>query len=162
MLTAMCMEAANRIIEKTNEHNENQDFLNRIFMTCKRLQKLLYFSDVEYMKRQSGKSMFRDEFQAWESGPVIPSIYHQFMHFQAGEMEPMRKGKHEELTKDMEDVIDYVLTRTYDMDTSELIKLSHDEDGPWAKVYNKHVSEHTEIISKQEMYDFYRSRDIFA
>ena len=72
-MTNMCISAANYIVERTNSYNETRDFKDQVSLTCKRLQKLLYFSDVEYMCRNGGKSMFNDNYYAWPSGPVIPS-----------------------------------------------------------------------------------------
>lgn len=161
MLTAMCIAAANRIIEKTNEFNNQHDFQDKIFMTCKRLQKILYFCDVEYMQRNFGKSMFKDEFQAWPSGPVIPSVYHQFMQYQTGDMEPIPSEEKENLSKEMMDVIDYVLDKTNGMDTIDLIKLSHVPKGPWSLAYNEKAREHNQTVSKTEMYRFYRSNNLF-
>jgi len=49
MLTAMCIEAANQIIIKTNDFNSSNNSTQPILLSCKRLQKILYFSDIEYI-----------------------------------------------------------------------------------------------------------------
>ena len=101
-MTVMCIAAANYLIEKTNEYNKDRDFRNRIRMSGKRLQKLLYFSDIEHMKRYN-ISMLRDEFFAWPSGPVIPSVYMRFIQYQSGEMRPA-EGAHTPLTKSEQEI----------------------------------------------------------
>ncbi len=42
-----------------------------------KLQKILYFSWLEYYKRH-GKPLFEEEFQAWKYGPVVPSVYYDY------------------------------------------------------------------------------------
>ena len=157
----MCIEAANYIIKKTNDFNKKNAYSKQISLTCKRLQKLLYFSDIKYMQTHDGKSMFSDEFHAWPSGPVIPSVYHQFMQYQNGEMKPLEDGYHTPITKDMESAIDSILKETNNMDTQDLVLFSHIGGGPWAKAYNINDPDHKQVISKEEMSIFYRKNPIF-
>ena len=158
-MTAMCVAAANYIIEKTNKYNEGKPLVDQISMTCKRLQKLLYFSEVEYMKANGGKQMFSDDFYAWPSGPVIPSVYYQFMQYQTGNMEPV-SGNHTPLDSDMMKVIDNVFEHTKNKGTSELVKESHVLGGPWSHAFNVNDPEHKQIISKEEMYEFYKHQNV--
>lgn len=161
MLTAMCIEAANYIIKRTNDYNEDNP-TTVIFMTCKRLQKLLYFSEVEFMKRNDGKSMFSDEFHAWPSGPVIPFVYHKFMKYQYGKMETIDEPGHSILTQAMKDALEFVLRKTWDLDVLDLIEISHIPDGPWRRFYNDADPKHEQIIPKREIFAFYKTREIFA
>lgn len=157
----MCIAAANHLIEKTNDFNNAQiDHSNRISMTCKRLQKLLYFSDIEYMKRNNGDSMFHDNYHAWPSGPVIPSVYSKFMTYQDGQMNPI-DGAHTELTQEMKDCLDFVLEHTWNKDTVDLIDIAHKDGGPWKIVYDDKDPAHEQIISKEAIYNYYKNRVIF-
>ena len=134
-MTVMCIAAANYLIEKTNEYNKGRDFRNRIRMSGKRLQKLLYFSDIEYMKRYN-TPMLRDNFYAWPSGPVIPSVYIRFIQYQSGE------------------------SSTIGVDTSKLVKASHAEGGPWDCVYNAFDKDHDQIVEKKKMREFYKDMNV--
>lgn len=158
----MCVSAANYIIEKTNEYNDSQAYGNRISITGKRLQKLLYFSDIEFMKRNDGVSMFKDEFYAWPSGPVIPSVYYEFSQYQNGEMCPSKGESHSPLTRAMMDAIDYVLSQVHGIDTIDLINFSHIEGGPWRRFYSDTDPNHEQVIPKREIYAFYKDRNMFA
>ena len=161
VVTEMCISAANYLIERTNNYNSLQtNYGNRISMTCKRLQKLLYFSDIEYMKRNNSDSMFRDNYHAWPSGPVIPSVYSKFMTYQNGQMKPI-EGKHSSLTQAMKDCLDFVLSLTWNMDTLDLIDFTHVADGPWKQVYNESDPKHEQIIPKRDIFNYYRDRAIF-
>lgn len=160
-MTSMCIAAANYLIERTNEYNKGRSCGERIFMTCKRLQKLLYFSDVEHMKANNGLSMFRDDFFAWSSGPVIPSVYNKFSHFQSGTMDPL-PGEHTPLTPSMVDALDSIFNKSINIDTCDLVEQSHVPNGPWAKVYNENDLRHEQKISKQEMYSFYKNIEVLT
>ena len=61
----------------------------KIKLSCKRLQKILYFCEVNYLKHSNGKSLVSDDFYAWESGPVISGVYYMYMQFQEGFMYPL-------------------------------------------------------------------------
>ena len=159
-MTKICTEAVNYIIRWTNEYNQDKDFAEQISMTCKRVQKLLYFSEIEYMKRNNGQSMFTDEFYAWPSGPVIPSVYHKFMPTQCYRgLKPIDTDSY--LTKKTITAIDYVLNETKNMDTLDFVDLTKIYGGPWQHAYNADDPEHEQIISKVIMRKFYKTRRIF-
>lgn len=46
-------------------------------ITNLKLQKVLYFAQAYYLSKL-GKPLFSDKIEAWEYGPVVPSIYHKF------------------------------------------------------------------------------------
>lgn len=46
-------------------------------ITNLKLQKVLYFAQAYYLSKV-GKSLFSDDIEAWEYGPVIPNVYHKF------------------------------------------------------------------------------------
>ena len=48
---------------------ENEDY-----MTNLKLQKLVYFAQALSLVKNK-KALFEDEFEAWDLGPVIPSLY---------------------------------------------------------------------------------------
>lgn len=157
-MTSMCIAAANYIVELTNNYNKGKPYSERIPMTCKRLQKLLYFSDIEYMKMTDGSSMFHDDFYAWPSGPVIPSVYDKFMQYQTGEMIPVG-GEHTPIDDQMKTAIEVVFEKTTNIDTYDLVEQSHVSNGPWELVYSSDDINHHQIISKKEMLRFYRERN---
>ena len=160
-MTSMCIAAADYLIERTNEYNsKKQLYRDKILMTCKRLQKLLYFSEVYFMKRNKGKFMFTDDFYAWASGPVIPSVYRKYVHFQTGEMMPSGEENHTPLTEEMRRVLDIVFEETICKETSELVDASHVDGGPWQQVYDKDDIEHKQIVSKESMFAFYVSKQM--
>ena len=158
MITAMCIAAANYLINKTNDYNTGKKYSERISMTCKRLQKLLYFSEIEYMKTNKGTPMFSDDFRAWPSGPVIPSVYDVFVQYQDGEMYPVDETGHSPITADMEKALETIFSQTVLIDTLDLVDYSHIPNGPWAKHFDASDEQHIQIIPKEEIYMFYQNR----
>ena len=160
-MTTMCTAAANYLIRRTNEFNDvkGRAYYDQIVMTCKRLQKLLYFAEIVFMQQNNGERMFDDNFYAWPSGPVIPSVYNLFMQFQDGTMTPIDEEEHTPITEKMRNALDVVFERSVGFDTIDLVDFSHIENGPWANVYTETDINHKQIIDKSEMYSFYKDRD---
>lgn len=160
-LTLECRAVANYIIEQINKFNNGKPLREQVLMSTKRLQKLLYFCEVEYMKRNNGKPLFEDEFYAWPSGPVIEDIYHEFMQYRDGEIQPKHAKNEPTLTKNIKIIIDQILEVTKDLDTSDLIKISNVPGGPHSKVYIEEDKEHNQIVSKIDSYLYFSNQEIF-
>lgn len=161
-LTPECCSVANYIIAEINKYNEDKLFSEQILLNVKKLQKLLYFCDIEYMKQYDGTPMFQDDFHAWPSGPVITEVYLQFAVFQDGKMYHQYGVNNFSITEEMKSVINSVIEATKEMDTIDLVKISQIENGPWSNVYNADDPNHGQIISKKEMFEFYSNIELFS
>lgn len=150
-MTIMCLAIADYIINSINQMNKNNEG-NNIKLSCKRLQKIIYFFDINYMKK-NGESVIKDNFYAWDSGPVIPDVYYSYMQFQEGFMYPL-KNEYINLDKKVTDVIDKTISETSKFSTNKLIEFSHIDGGPWTK----HIKG-KEMISKNEIKEFYDKLD---
>ena len=160
LITRKCRAVANYIIEETNDFNEDKTFREQVMMTGRRLQKILYFCNIEYMKKHNGESFFEDSFYAWPSGPVIPNIYRIYIQYQDGKNFPRYEGELLELTVEEKSIIDKVLKQTQEFDSIDLINITKCNNGPWQKLYNEDDSEHNQIIPKEEIYGFYLDKNI--
>lgn len=157
-LTPLCYSVASYIAENINNYNIDKSVKEKIFINGNKLQKILYFCDIEYMKSNNGISMFKDDFYAWPKGPTIPEIYYIFWVNDKGVMCSLPYQK-EPLTINMKKTIDEVLELMGSLDTIELINLTQVEGGPWSKVYNEDDKKHEQIISKEEMFKFYSNNE---
>lgn len=105
-----------------------------------KLQKLLFFLHAHCVTRL-GVNLIKQEFEAWERGPVIPSIYSEFKNeakrpikARARQFDPVAAKSVTakcvlpgELLNTVRLVFDF-----YKMFTAtELSTISHVEDGPW-------------------------------
>lgn len=159
-ITLKCRSVANYIIEEITKYNEGKSLRDKILLSTKRLQKLVYFCEVEYMKRNHGKSLFEDQYYAWPSGPIIPEIYSVYMQYQDGDMKPNYDSSEKELSCDIKLMIDEILDATKKIDTSDLIKISKVPGGPHEKVFDKNDIQYKTIVSKKSIYDYYAERDL--
>lgn len=160
--SSKCKLVTSYIIEKTNEYNEKLVLRDRIVIPVMRINSLLYFIQVEYMKR-TGRLMFVDKFYAWTSGPVIPAVYNYFTNI--GQVNNIKTTDfivdYSALSKSMKETIDSVLESTYNMDALDLAILSRVKDGPWDKKYNSLDVGHRQVISKRMMGHYYNDKEIF-
>ena len=57
-ITAKCRAVSNYIIEAVNKYNEDKPIREQVMMSAKRLQRLLYFCNIEYMRKYNGENIF--------------------------------------------------------------------------------------------------------
>lgn len=97
-----------------------------------KLQKLLYFSWLEYYKR-TGRPLFDEEFQAWKYGPVVPSVYYEYW-CNAANILFSSKRTSEPIDEATLDFLQEML-RAYDkVSVSEMVERSH-RSKPWIDNY---------------------------
>lgn len=155
LLTTKCQAVANYIIDEIDKYNEGKGFREQVFLSTKRLQKLLFFSQVLYMIKNGGKAMFDDDFYAWGSGPVIPDIYYKFFQYRDGNVRKIDDLELESCDKEIKTIVDIVLNETKDFDTCHLIQVSQVVTGPWDNVYDENDINHRQLIPKEMLFDFY-------
>ena len=63
---------ANNFIKRSKEEN--------ISITPLKLQKLVYFLYMSYLVK-TGDKLFTERFETWKYGPVLPSLYSEFMAY---------------------------------------------------------------------------------
>ena len=148
---------ANACIKGANAYNIKRPFEERISMNTKRLQKLLFFCEIEYMKKHNGTPLFEDEFHAWPGGPAIPIIYTEYMLH--ADCNGMLRGV-QEPSKEEQEIIEKVLEFTKKLDTIDLVKACCTSDGPWIQVYDEKDEMHRQVISKCVIYEFYMDKDL--
>ena len=72
------------IIQKANRMgNGNPELSGNNDLTNLKLQKMLYFAQVEYMKTHGGEVLFPDDIEAWQYGPVVKNVYEMLKHCQS-------------------------------------------------------------------------------
>lgn len=158
-ITPECENVVNYIIQRLKSFNADLDNYNQHLITAVRIQKILYFCDIEYMKKNNGLSMFKDDFYAWPKGPAIPPIYFGFLQSYNGEIQPTCDNSC--LTSLMIDAIECCLENILNYDTVDLVLLSQAEEGPWKQFYRKSDPHHLQIIPKAAIYNFYLNKKLF-
>lgn len=100
-----------------------------------KLQKMLYILEVKSLVH-SGKSLIDENFEAWDYGPFLRSIYDKYSYMAACEINVRQKTNHE-LPSDQRNAIINNIDELAGMNLWELAQISMEPDTPWAKVYEK-------------------------
>lgn len=101
-------------------------------------QKLAYFCHGWHLAL-IGTPLVDEEFEAWRFGPVLPSVYHKFKVFSSNPIpadHPLVAWESPlEPNSASAQLVDRVLQVYGGYPGFELVRLSHDVNGPWAKVW---------------------------
>ena len=121
-------------------------------ITMSKLQKLLFFIQKEYIK-QTGELLFNEEFEAWEYGPIIPSIYFAYCANGTLSLYCYDEGDGDaDLTETDIQIVNSVLDEKMNYNFPRLSKESRAE-----KVWRDHVSEEPwyRVIKNEELLKAY-------
>jgi uncharacterized phage-associated protein len=116
--------------------------MRKIGLSNLHLQKVIYFAYGNYL-RQFQRRLIVNRFEAWDHGPVIPELYHALKKF-GDEDITGRATRFDFETRDFIEVRDEfhdslnsflaeMLLFYGRMDPWELVKLSHQPGGAWAR-----------------------------
>ena len=97
-----------------------------------KLQKMLYFIWMDFYK-ETGRDLFRDEFCAWQLGPVIPDVYDEYCAY-AG-MPIIATCPVEEINSQDRRVLDSRIEKYIPISASALVDRAHQPDTPWSLIY---------------------------
>ena len=124
-------------------------------LTNLKLQKLLYYAQAWHLALFD-QSIFEEDIQAWVHGPVLPSQYLRFRHYQWRPIdEDIEKPRlSDELSDHLREVVD-----VFGSETAVALELMTHRESPWINA-RKHLppdAHSTEVISKDTMRDYYRA-----
>lgn len=125
-----------------------------------KLQKMLYFTECEYMRIYK-KKLFSEEFEAWDYGPVLPNLYRMFCKFKdkqirkyhMHELEPQLYARLVKIDRydEIMNAVESAINKYGNLDTYDLRDLSHVKGGPWDKVFVRRANNK---ISKESMREY--------
>lgn len=104
-----------------------------------KLQKVLYFLDLWHLIHTKERLITDEDFQAWQYGPVLPSVYKKYALYAGNPIDSKIKGDIPEFTLENEKLQNHLygyLDLLADVDPWELVRVSHKEDQPWYKTYH--------------------------
>lgn len=118
----------------------------RISVSPMKLQKLVYYCHADFLVIV-GKPLIDQDFEAWEFGPVVPSLFHEFKEFS---LKPITsrasRFNPETCEREIADVPDLgryesVVRSSFDVyaryAATTLSDMSHSEQGPWAETLRR-------------------------
>ena len=93
-----------------------------------KLQKLLYFLQGEY-SRIANSRFIRDDFYAWQLGPVIPSVYIRYAMYSSAPI-PSTSNAAINISPEEALIVDSILRKYAKKTAWNLVEISHEQD-PW-------------------------------
>ena len=102
-------------------------------LTNLELQKLLYIAHMTYLGRH-GRPLVAETFEAWDYGPVLPSLYRTVKVFGGGRITDIRSPGPIAETPEVR-MIREVVTRFAGVSPGALVQMTHRENGAWANNY---------------------------
>jgi uncharacterized phage-associated protein len=119
-----------------------------------KLQKLLYYAQAWHLALYD-RPLFPEKFQAWISGPVVPSIYWRFKEFGWHELPPPERAPH--FATEPLEFLEEVASEYLSADEYELEQTSRQE-APWLNARGRlDVSEPCSVeLSEDDMRAYFR------
>lgn len=126
------------------------------------LQKLLYFAHATWLVGSNGP-LVSGMFEAWQFGPVHPSVYQAFKHNGALAITDRAKSRNiitgevrmiPRPEKAIQRHIVKVVSMFFDMSATQLVDLTHAKGGPWDVVWRQKDSKGA-IISDRTIIEHY-------
>lgn len=98
-----------------------------------KLQKMLYFIQGFALVRL-GHPLFDDEIQAWTYGPVIPSVYQEYMHYGSNNITGTEPA--EIITNPtIKSLLDGLIRSMERFSGADLVRMTHLPDTPWSTIW---------------------------
>lgn len=130
-----------------------------------KLQKLLYFVQASFLGAYD-KTCFEDAIEAWDFGPVVPSVYREYKQYGSSDIPTIKyyfsdaenhlsgwRISYEDnvLNKRDKEFVDYIVDGFAGYSAIDLVRVTHNQD-PWRNAYKK---SRNSIISIESIKEFY-------
>lgn len=99
-------------------------------LTNLHMQKVLYIAQMLHMGR-TGRALFNDQFEAWEYGPVAPTLYHKAKSFKDQPVASLGDGAVFDADSSELQTIRDALAITRHMSPGQLVTYLHRPSGAW-------------------------------
>ena len=138
-----------------------------------KIQKLVYIAHGWHLALYNEPLVDDECAEAWEYGPVFPSIYHEFKHFgRAPITEPAIDIEYSEFSEEWETwkpridgkdkntraFLNHIGKLYKDFTGGQLSALTHEEGTPWEKTRNEKGRIRNAHIENQDIEEYYKGR----
>lgn len=141
MNTLSAVDVANEIIRVAHQSGKS--------ISNMKLQKLLYLAQGIHLALMNNEPLFEDAIEAWKYGPVVPSVYHKFKIYFAGEIPANHPFSIENglLDTDQKKIVKRVVELYGGLSAISLSNFTHLPESPWSSVYNDTTNSSAEITT---------------
>lgn len=144
---------ANEFIKRAKEDPFNT-------LSPMKLQKLLYYF-YGYCRARLDKKPFIEDFQAWQFGPVLLSVYYEFQAFRTGNITKYGTDAFGDIYfvdssdkngREFISVLDEVWEKYKDYEAVRLSTMTHEPNTPWSKA----VEKNTTYLSDKDIVEYFK------
>ena len=132
-----------------NENRKQMNFEDSEYITNLKLQKLLYYAQGYYLAKQN-EPLFKEDFLAWEHGPVVRKIYNKYKTNGARGIE-YDEDFNVNIDQETESILQYVYNEYGKYTAWKLRDMTHEET-PWK------TTPRNEVISKDKIKEFFKTK----
>lgn len=143
--TVTALDIANYFVQVSSQEDEPD-------LTNLKLQKLLYFAQGKYLAK-FGKPLFSEEIEAWDYGPVVSDVYHQFKHcgnFPITVFDTPHDTNN--IPKDVAAFLQEIWSEYAKYSAGYLVQETHQAGAPWKKYFSRGLNS---VIPKEELKTFF-------
>lgn len=120
------LQVAEYIIDRCNQKHESISNL--------KLQKILYFVQAQYIV-EFGTPCFGNIMQAWDHGPVVPDVYHEYRGYGNTNI-PSNGSRRFRCEQDEQKTLDMTIDRALEYAASQLVEIARNQS-PWMEACKK-------------------------
>ena len=140
-------------------------------ITQMKLHKLVYFSHGWYLAL-TGKPLIDETLQAWDYGPVVPSLYQEFKHFRnknitevAMDLEPIKGSKFSVFVPAVApddqytcELLDRVIKVYGKFTASQLSAMTHEPYSPWSEARKENPGVNFVGITNESLRKYFKAK----
>lgn len=115
-----------------------------------KIQKLVYYAQGFHLAMYNSP-LFEEDFQAWEHGPVVPSLYHELKQYGSGPVPQNNDFNVEEFDDNQIELLKEVYDVYGQFSAWKLRNMTH-EEGPWKS------TQRNEVISKESLNQYFQTQ----
>lgn len=128
-------------------------------LTNMKINKLLYFAQGHYL-REYGKPLFDDRIEAWNHGPVVPSVYDAYKSYGDAPIREYDMSTIDDITPEAERILFGVARKYGKYTASSLRTMTHVIGSPWDRAYRPGCA-HVEI-PLQTIQEYFSKMDVLT
>ncbi|WP_320974140.1 type II toxin-antitoxin system antitoxin SocA domain-containing protein [Dysgonomonas capnocytophagoides] len=139
------LDIANKILGKASELPGGELISNM------KLQKMLYYMQGFHLA-YFGEPLFDEDIEAWQYGPVVPSVYNHFCEYKSNGISPSM-STFIQLDKEEENLFNEVFRVYGEYSAIGLMNMTHNES-PWKETQTGKG----QVITKEKLKNFFKTQ----
>lgn len=136
------MDVAKYVIDYSNKSNYAISNL--------KLQKILYFIQANFLVNLD-KACFYEDIEAWNFGPVVPSVYYKYKVFGSSNISSNESTNEKFLLNDRK-LIEIMIDECSKYSASQLVDITHNQR-PWKNAYRRGANN---IITNESILEYFK------